>query len=114
MKTLAELQAECAALGISILSKGRPGKEAYLVALREHHWHRDYPGRPLPPQIMPMLLADWADLKPEQAKEIEQDGSGWIVQPKLDGVRALLQVEETGVRITSRCVSEVTYRLSEF
>jgi bifunctional non-homologous end joining protein LigD len=60
-----------------------------------------------------MLLGNWADLKPEEAERIEHE-PGWNVQPKLDGIRALLHVEGTRVRITSRCVSEVTYRLGEF
>ncbi len=71
------------------------------------------PDESLPPQIQPMLLGNWADLDPEAARQIEH-GPGWVVQPKLDGVRALLHVEGTRVRITSRCVSEVTYRLGEF
>ena len=54
------------------------------------------------------------DLNEDEAREIEEDCHAWIVQPKLDGVRALLHVEDGQVRITSRCVSEVTYRLSEF
>jgi ATP-dependent DNA ligase len=61
-----------------------------------------------------MLLGDWADLDPEEARRIEHDEPGWVVQPKFDGVRALLYVEGNLVRITSRCVSEVTYRLGEF
>src|ERR1017187_9802618 len=63
---------------------------------------------------MPMLLAKWDDLDETEAAEIEADGSGWLVQQKLDGVRAQLHVERDGVRITSRTVSEVNYRLSEF
>ena len=61
-----------------------------------------------------MLLGNWADLAPAEAGQIEHDGPGWIVSPKLDGVRAILNVEGGPVRITSRCVSEVTYRLGEF
>ncbi len=114
MKTLAELQAECAALGIKVEVEGRTGKEPFIAALRAYHWHKDHPGQALPAQVMPMLLSNWADLTPDQAQEIEQDTHAWIVQPKLDGVRALLHIEEGGIRITSRYVSETTFRPSEF
>ena len=114
MKTLAALQRECNALGIDVATQGRADKRPYISALRDHHWRKDRPGEPLPPQIPPMLLDNWSDLDPEDAQRIEHDGPGWIVQPKLDGVRALLHVEDNQVRITSRYVSEVTYRLGEF
>jgi len=113
VRTLAELQAQCAGLGIAVTSGGRPSKEAYVAALREHYWHREHPQRPLPPQVLPMLLGDWADLDPADEEQIEQEGSGWLVQPKLDGVRALLHIGADGVRITSRHVSVVNYRLAE-
>jgi ATP-dependent DNA ligase len=113
VKNLAELQAECVALGINVETNGRASKEPFVTALREHHWHQDHPDKPLPVQVMPMLLSDWGDLTPDQAQEIEQDNHAWISQPKLDGVRALLHVEEEQVRITSRCVSEVNYRINE-
>jgi len=114
VKNLAELQSECAALGISINSPGCRDKRPWIAALREYHWHRDHLGSPLPPHIQPMLLADWKDLAPNTAGEIERDDGGWVVQPKLDGVRALLHVEGGAVRITGRQFSEVTYRLAEF
>jgi ATP-dependent DNA ligase len=60
-----------------------------------------------------MLLSEWSDLTPEQAEEIENDQHAWLVQPKLDGCRALVHLEQTRVRITSRTVSEVTFRLNE-
>ena len=114
MKTLAELQRKCSALGLTIPEdRGRQSKEPYIAALRDHHWRQDHPDEPLPPQIYPMLLGNWSDLDPEDARRIEHQ-PGWIVQPKLDGVRALLHVEGGQVRIPSRCVSEVTYRLGEF
>ena len=114
MKNLAELQAKCNSLGIKVETKGRASKEPYIAALRDHHWQKDHPGEPLAAQIMPMLLGSWEDLDEEEAAKIEADCHEWIVQPKLDGVRALLHVENGRVRITSRTVSEVTYRLSEF
>ena len=113
MKNLAELQRACTALGIDVPTQGRQSKEPYIAALQAYHWHKDHPDQPLPPQIRPMLLDKWADLDLEEARLIEH-GPGWIVQPKLDGVRALLHVEGNHVRITSRCVSEVTFRLGEF
>lgn len=61
-----------------------------------------------------MLLSSWDDLPTEMQAKIESNGSEWAVQPKLDGIRAILQVTEKGVVITSRNVSEVNYRLSEF
>jgi len=114
VKNLAELQAECAALGIQVETKGRASKEPYIAALRDYHWRKGHPDEPLPAQIMPMLLGSWEDLDEAEAAEIEDDGSGWLVQQKLDGVRAVLHFEHDGVRITSRTVSEVNYRLSEF
>jgi ATP-dependent DNA ligase len=114
MKTLAELKAECTALGLTVAeNQGRPSKEPYIAALRDHHWRQDHPNEPLPPLIQPMLLGNWADLDPETAQQIEHE-PGWIIQPKLDGVRAPLHVEPNRVRITSRCISELTYRLGEF
>ena len=114
MKNLAELQAECATLGIKVETTGRASKEPYITALRDYHWRKDHPDQPLPAQIMPMLLGSWEDLDEAEAGEIEADGSGWLIQQKLDGVRALLHVERDGMRVTSRTVSEVNYRLSEF
>lgn len=114
VKNLAELQAECAALGVEVATTSRPSKEPYIAALRDHHWRKDHPNEPLPPQIQPMLLGSWEDLEEEEAQEIEADLHAWLAQPKLDGVRALLHIEEDRVRITGRTISEVTYRLSEF
>jgi ATP-dependent DNA ligase len=114
MKTLAKLQAFCAALGIKVETKGRASKEPYISALRDYHWRKDHPNEPLPIQMMPMLLGSWEDLDEAEAAEIEQDCHAWIVQPKLDGVRALLHIEDNCIRITSRTVSEITFRLSEF
>ena len=114
MKNLANLQAECATLGIKVETTGRASKEPYIAALRDYHWQKAHPDQPLPAQIMPMLLGSWEDLDDAQAEAIEQDHHAWIIQPKMDGVRALLHVEGNHVRITSRTVSEVTYRLSEF
>ncbi len=114
LKTLAELQRTCTDLGIEVPTQGRASKDPYIAALRDHHWRQDHPHEPLPTQIHPMLTGNWADLDPGEARRIEHDGPGWVVQPKRDGVRALLHVEGNRVRITSRCVSEVTYRLGEF
>ena len=61
-----------------------------------------------------MLLGDWNDLEDDDAGALERDQSGYCVQEKQDGVRALLHITEDGVRITGRDVSEVTFRLSEF
>ena len=114
MKNLAKLQAECADLGIKVNTKGRASKGPYIVALRDYHWRKDHSDEPLPAQVMPMLLGSWDDLDDDQAEAIEQDHHAWIVQPKMDGCRALFHIEGNRVRITSRTVSEVTYRLSEF
>jgi ATP-dependent DNA ligase len=114
VKNLILLQAECEALGIKVDMKGRASKEPYIAALREYHWRKDHPHEPLPAQIMPMLLGSWEYLDDAQAEAIEHDHHAWIVQPKMDGVRALFHIEDDHVRITSRMVSEVTYRLSEF
>lgn len=114
MKTLAQLKAECSALGLTVPGdRGRATKEPYIAALRDHHWRQQHPREPLPSQIHPMLLSDWADLDPEAARQVEY-GPGWIVQLKLDGVRALLHIEANRVRLTSRHVSEVSFRLGEF
>jgi bifunctional non-homologous end joining protein LigD len=114
LKNLAQLKAQCSALGLAVPEhRGRPSKEPYIAALRDHHWREQKSVQPIPPQIHPMLLGSWADLDPDEIQRVEH-GPGWVVQPKLDGVRALLHIEGDLVRITSRCVSEVTYRLGEF
>ena len=107
VKNLAELQAECARLEIQVETKGRASKEPYIAALRDYHWQKVHPDEPLPVQIMPMLLGSWEDLDDAQAEAIEQDHHAWIIQPKMDGVRALVHIENGHVRITSRTVSEV-------
>ena len=114
MKTLAKLQAECAVLGLTVTQNGKPQKDEYITALRKFRWELVHPNKPVPPQVMPMLLSKWDDLSEEQAAQIEGEGSGWLVQPKLDGVRCLLHVEGGRIRLTSRCISEITYRLGEF
>jgi ATP-dependent DNA ligase len=114
VKTLAELQAVCAQLGIGAELEGHRSKETWIAALRKYHWEQEHPNEPLPAQTQPMLLSDWSDLSPEEAESIENDLYAWVVQPKLDGVRALLHVEDNQVRITGRNFSETTYRLSEF
>lgn len=113
LKALADLQSECARLGITVQSNGRRSKEPWISALREYHWDQEHPGTPLPAQVQPMLLGNWQDLDPAVAEEMESHRNSWIVQPKLDGVRVLFHVEENGVRITGRSFSEVTFRLTE-
>lgn len=69
MKILAQLMAECTALGVTVPEhRGRPSKEPYIAALRDHHWRNDHPGEPFPPQIHPMLLGNWADLDPDEVQ----------------------------------------------
>jgi ATP-dependent DNA ligase len=114
MKTLAELRAMGEQLGLAVPPKEQANKEAWIDALRRHLWEKDHPGQPLPPQVQPMLLSEWNDLSPMEAEELESDHHAWIAQEKVDGVRALLHVEPSGVRITGRTVSEVHFRLSEF
>jgi len=114
VKSLAALQALCLDLGITVMPTARPSKEPYIDALRQHFWRQEHPGVPLPEQIEPMLLDDWRDLDDAEAEAIHGNGSGWCVQEKKDGVRALLHVTPDGIRITGRNISEVTYRLSEF
>lgn len=113
-KTLAELQSLCHKHDIVVPPHKRPAKDPYLLALREHFWAKENLGRPLPEQIEPMLLGDWNDLGADDAAALERDDSGYCVQEKHDGVRALLHITKDGVRITGRTVSEVTFRLSEF
>jgi hypothetical protein len=72
VKTLAELQTKCRELGLTVQTSGRPSKEPWIVRLRRHYWEVEYPDKELPPQIEPMLLGDWADLDPREAKEIAQ------------------------------------------
>ncbi len=57
MKTLTRLKSECSARGLTLPEdRGRSSKEPYIAALRDHHWRRDHPVEPIPPQIAPMLL----------------------------------------------------------
>lgn len=113
-KTLAELQALCDQHGIVVPPQRRAARGPYLLALRDHLWAKEYPGQPLPEQIEPMLLGDWNDLDDEEVTALQRDDSGYCVQEKADGVRALIHVTPDGVRITGRTVTEVTFRLSEF
>lgn len=113
-KTLAELQTLCLHHNIVVSPQRRPAKEPYLLALRDHFWVQENPAQPLPEQIEPMLLCDWNDLSNAEVESLERDGSGYCVQEKLDGVRALLHITSDGVRITGRNISEVHFRLSEF
>ncbi|MEZ5941156.1 MAG: RNA ligase family protein [Planctomycetaceae bacterium] len=114
MRTLAKLQSQCVELGVPVRTEGRPSKEPYIAALRQHIWDQQQPGQPMPKQIQPMLLADWQDLEDDTIRDLEGDQHAWIVQEKMDGVRAVLHVSENEVRITGRTTSEVTYRLSEY
>lgn len=114
MKSLAALQALCLDLAITVKPTTRPSKEPYVEALRQYFWQQDHPGVPLSEQIEPMLLADWRDLNEAEATAIEAKDSGWCIQEKKDGVRALLHVTKDGIRITGRTFSEVNFRLSEF
>jgi len=113
MKTLAHLQAQCATLGIKVELRGRPSKRPIITALRDFHWQKVHPEKPLPEQIMPMLLGSWEDLSRDEADEIENDHHAWCIQPKIDGCRALFQIGTEGIRLTSRTISDVTFRLTE-
>ena len=112
-KTLAQLQSLCHQHSINVAPQRRPSKEPYIQALRDRLWSQENSERPLPEQIEPMLLGDWSDLDEATALAIEEDNSGWCVQEKHDGVRALLHVIADGIRITSRNISEVTFRLND-
>jgi ATP-dependent DNA ligase len=114
MKTLAELQALCSEFGLSVATTGRPSKEPWIAALRKYFWERDHPDKPIPPQIEPMLLSDWKDLDPEEAARVEQDQHLWGIQPKADGVRALLHIDKNGIRVTGRNLSSTTFRLLDY
>ena len=102
-----------ACLGISVDARGRASKDPYIAALRNYHWQSEHPGEPLPDQIEPMLLGNCNDLAADEAEAVEEDLHSWCVQPKMDGVRVLVNVGQHGVRITGRSFSEVTYRLTE-
>ena len=88
MKNLAELKSECAALGITVKTEGRPSKEPYISALRDHLWQRDHPGEPLPTQVHPMLLGDWNNLSLDQAREIVVFGRDLHAAAQRDQIRA--------------------------
>jgi len=40
VRNLADLQTECATLGIGVEARGRPSKEPYIAALRDFIWRR--------------------------------------------------------------------------
>jgi ATP-dependent DNA ligase len=113
-KTLAELQTLCCQLGIAVLPQRRARKDAYIEALRWHFWTKDNPGVPLPEHIEPMLLANWDELAPVDVELLGRDNSAWIAQEKIDGVRALFHITAEGVRLTSRSISDVTFRLYDW
>lgn len=114
MKTFTELQAECQAVGIVVEVKGRRDKSPFIAALREYHWRKEHPEKPLPPQIAPMLLQNWGDLDADAAAALEHDQHEWCVEPKLDGVRTLFHIDADGIRVTGRHASDVNYRLCEY
>jgi ATP-dependent DNA ligase len=60
-----------------------------------------------------MLLESWENLDSNKADEIENHHHAWCVQPKIDGCRALFHIRTEEIRVTSRAISEVTFRLTE-
>ena len=62
VKALSDLKTLCDELGLAVPPQTRPAKEPYIFALREALWAREHSNEPLPEQVGPMLLGDWADL----------------------------------------------------
>lgn len=83
------------------------GKKDYIAALREHY----LPPEGLPyTELNPMLCYQGYKLKKEELEAIWQDRN-WIVQRKLNGVRAVVHfVKNVGVFVHSKTVSVQNWR----
>lgn len=123
-RSLADLKTECKKLGLAVVHSGkREAKADYESVLRSFYWKRDYGDVPILDQYDPMLARNVKDLTEAEAAPMWQDDSNWVVQEKLDGVRAILQINplnnplKNGAplrnEVTSRRVSDETYRLNE-
>lgn len=117
-RNLADLQAECAKLGLKVEKPvGREGKAPYEKALCDYMWSTSNPGQDLPEQIPPMLARNCKDLLDSEVESMMSDGSSWVMQEKINGCRCEIKVRNPRKGrinyITSRRVSDETYRLSE-
>lgn len=123
-RNLADLKIICSGLGLSVKQSGkREAKSDYEEVLRQHFWQEEMGDKPLLDQYQPMLARNVKDVKPTEAEEMWEDGGDFVAQEKLDGCRAILQINpkinpfrkgtELRNEVTSRRVSDETYRLNE-
>lgn len=113
MKNKSELQHEVGQLGITYL--GTDTKEDLMDLLAVSHREHDVGGLPpLLPQYSVMLAQKAKDLESSKFDSLLENKNGlWIVEEKLDGVRAKLHLGGRGNRIDSRHRSDVTYEYVE-
>lgn len=114
-RNLADLKVECLLHGLEVTPSGkRESKGDFEQALREFYWDRDHAGEEMPEQIIPMLARNVKDVDDSLRKEMTADGGNWVAQEKINGCRALLKIRHGQINhITSRRISDETYRLNE-
>ena len=117
-RNLADLKRECAEHGLTVTPAGkRESKTDFEVALRNFLWTRDHGDEEMLVQIAPMLGRNIKDVDEATADAI---WSTFLVQPKINGCRGILHIFAKSPngsipqsRMTSRRVSDQTYRLNE-
>lgn len=110
-RTIEQLRQECRRIGIPT---DNLGKLELIDLLGRSHWAKHHGSEPMPSQVLPMLVSEQYQACSDFLRDAAPDGSGWVVQPKLDGMRVLVHIEADGrVRITSRRISTKTYLLCE-
>jgi hypothetical protein len=116
-RTLKELQDQCIKLGLPLQQSGRrKSKQDCLKVLREFYLKRDFPTNGQLPyqEVSPMLCFDFWKLRPLEQLSIWKDGNLWLIQPKVNGCRAICHfVKGLGVYVQSRNLSSETFRRSD-
>ena len=89
-------------------------KQEVIDALAKHYSNTNRPGKAAPlEQVQPMLARDIFDLSQEEQKIILEDDNDWLAEEKLDGIRAIMHIGETGNRFTTRERSVKTFSFRE-
>ncbi len=111
---LAELQALCRDLDLTVYLGPRKAKGDYLEALRVHYLKRDYPqGQPFT-ELSPMLSFPYWNLHADERERLWEDHNAWLVQQKFDGCRAIVHfVRGVGTFVHGRNIDTSTYRRTD-
>lgn len=111
MRRLSELQWEAKERGLAYPATAT--KEELMDILAAYYLiDRSRGGYQCLKQLPVMLARNTKDL-PDVTREVILEGSGWIAEEKLDGVRAKLHLGLTSNRIDSRHRSDITYEFVE-